>query len=237
MLLAAAGRTAAAASIGVALRLLTGLHALNGIVATGLFPRLARRSGTWEPAEKRAAVDVLYAMLAVAALALACSIAAAPLLAEAFLPGSGYTEEVVLSIVLSGAGATALALQLGFVFLARRLERAMLVCSIAGAAVTTVGGVIATAGLGDNAALVMAGAFVAGQLTLGLALAFRAVSLSVLPRRPIIVASGVIVLLPALAAGATLGSVRLPIAAALVAGSVLSLIWLLESRLRPRSLA
>jgi O-antigen/teichoic acid export membrane protein len=192
VILGLAGRTPAAASLAVGVRLLSGLQGLQGAVAAAAFPRLARggasvRRGRDERVNRRTlAVIVLSsgAALAVAALA------ARPL-TRLLLVHGGRRDELVMLLALSAATASGTTLQLSFALVARHLERRIVSASLCGAGAITAGAILAAVAAGRrDAALVAAASFVAGQLLTAAMLTIAALRPGLIPRRVAISALG-----------------------------------------------
>lgn len=176
VLLNTVGLAAAAATYGVGLRLLTGMNAVNGVIVTALFPRLARVRGSWEAAEKDdGAVRLMLRSLAgVCALASGVSMLLAPALGQAFLGRSGPEVEATMVLALGVSGASVSIMVVTSVLVARREEAIVLGSYALGAALTLTGGLLVLVAEPDRPALVVAGALAGGQCLNATVLAVRA---------------------------------------------------------------
>lgn len=174
LLLALTGEPAAAAALGVGLRLVTGLNSLLGVLSAALFPRLAARSHDRAAASADAAAAglILRTVVTGAATAVASAMLLADPLAHAFLNGSDDAARVSLMLAVAAVPAAAASVALSTVLVARDLERP-LIAPIATGAVTTValGLIVVFADPGDPA--LMAGGVLAGQLVMVVCVASR----------------------------------------------------------------
>jgi hypothetical protein len=170
--LSVGGHTSSAATLGVGMRVLTGLHGVNGALAVGAFPRIA--GGRTRGAEDRWFVDLLtQAVVGLSLVCLGATILLAPALAELLLPGASQAGVArTMVICVSAAGFAAIALLFSYVLIARGLERLMLSVSIVGALVVTIGALTSIVA-GVDASAVAAYGFLLGELVMGVWLSVR----------------------------------------------------------------
>lgn len=175
LLLSASGANAAAAVLGVGLRLVTGLNSLLGVLSAAIFPRLARTSGDPSAAARDAWATgiVLQAVVAAAAAAAAVAIVAAQPLLTLLVGQPTQVGEVSLTLVLAALPAAASTVALSTVCVARRAEHSILAPFVLGAGATLALGAACLAARPENPAW-MAGAMLAGQLAIVLGIAARA---------------------------------------------------------------
>jgi O-antigen/teichoic acid export membrane protein len=222
VMLAVAHEPEAAAVLGVGVRLLTGLNQLAAVLATALFPALARAGDPLAPEHTR---EMQAGMIDLAARAVVCL---SSLAFAVFLVGSSFFVNLVLhhggleaqrtaTLTLGTAGVAGISILLSFVLVARHREAIAAVAFGAGAAVLLVLGVAVVVAAPADEALAMAGALAAGQVV-GMTVGVRR-SLLHVPgsRRSLLLASAAAL---AMLAGAVLvvavAEARLPVAAGCV---------------------
>jgi O-antigen/teichoic acid export membrane protein len=170
--LSGAGSPATAGIFAACVRLLTGINAINGIVATALYPRLARMAGEGSAGDRHlvAVALRLIALVCVAATAV-CALFGAPI-AVAFLGHS--SPAVIAALVLTMAAALPLGNIVMFVYqmFARGHERATLAPFAIGTPATIAFGILAVAIGGAHVDFVAASLLI-GQLTTMAALGMR----------------------------------------------------------------
>lgn len=217
------GHPRAAAVAAVTLRLLSGLQGFNGAVGAAIFPQLARQAKPG-PAESRTARRAAAVMVGLSLAGLLVVAVAAPILVSGFLNSSGAREEAAIVLGMGAAGAAALVMHRGFVFVAWEREHELVRAGLAGAVLVTAGAVAGLALGGPGAAVAAAAGFVLGQMvTLGLLLRVD-VPASLRTRADLLLAGVAVLVLPALAvllaaAGGTRVAVASMVAAlALIAG-------------------
>lgn len=233
LVLSGSGSPAAAGIFAACVRLLTGVNAINGIVATALYPRLARGSGTASVGDRNV-VNVALGLIAIlcAGATAVCALVGHQI-AVAFLGES--TSARVSALVLTMAAA----LPLGNIFMftyqmfARSLERETLRPFALGAPATIALGIAAVAVEGAHVDLV-AGSLLVGQLITMLALGLRVrraePDVAAVTTRSMLTAA----LVALLALAAVVPGGALPAGAALLA---LTLVLLLGQRSLARSVA
>lgn len=168
IVLALAGRPAAAAALGVGVRLLTGVNQLSAVVVTALFPELARRGDSppaREEGEKlqRLAGIAVSSVVVLTSASLAIYLARPSLFVDAFLKHGGKRAEVTATLALSVAGLAGLSLLAAFFLVARHREHSSAVAFGAGAGCTVLL-TVALALLGVRDPLWMAIALATGQV-------------------------------------------------------------------------
>lgn len=213
VLLGVTGRTVAAAIAGVGMRLVSGLGGANGVVSTAAFPRLARTS-RWQRSDEVLAGALLIGVACVSALAVAVGLAIAAPLAHAFLGHSPPSSRVSLVIALAGGAGAAVTVQLVFVLVAARQERAILRASLTGAAVLSGGAIAGALSSDGTAAVIVCAGFAVGQAVTAVMLLRVCGSRTSTPGWALPPAFALVVLLPV--AGIAAGQptfVRLPAAA------------------------
>ncbi len=163
VMLGFAGNPAAAAVAGVGTRLLTGLQAVNGVVAAALFPLIA--SGEARAAGLAArVVPIGIVALSLSALAVACVLHTS--LLELILDYESGSGSDALTLMIGSAAAAGYVMHLTFAVVARGAERGLLAFGVAGFTVTaaaTVTAVASTLDSGDTA-LISAIGFLGGQV-------------------------------------------------------------------------
>jgi hypothetical protein len=160
--LSAAGAPRAAGAFAACVRLLTGLNALNGIVATAMFPSLAERGGLGTGARRVALGLRMTTAVAYAATATACLLAAP--IAELLLDRTSDAIEGALVLTTAAAGGMGLTVMLTYLLVAASGERRVLPAYAAGT-VLTLGGVAGVVASGGERVDVIAAVLLAGQLT------------------------------------------------------------------------
>jgi len=174
LLLSASGANAAAAVMGIGVRLVTGANGLLGVLSSAIFPRLARTSADASATAGNAAVVriVLGCVTAGAAAVAAIGIAVPGTVLELFVRDATVQGELSLILALAALPAAASSIVLATVAVARRFEGRMLAPCAAGAAATVALGCVALAVAPANPAA-MAAALLAGQLVIVFGLAAR----------------------------------------------------------------
>jgi O-antigen/teichoic acid export membrane protein len=209
LILSGARSPAAAGVFAACVRLMSGLNALNGIVATALYPRLASggRDRTQDEPVVTAALR-LIALVAVTATAV-CVLLGEPI-AGAFLGDDGRTS--VDALILTAATVAALGNAVMFIYqlTAGGHERDMLAPCAAGAAITIILGLGATAAVDPRVDLV------ATALLIGMLVNMTALGLRLRRRLPYVARSvtagmAVAVATAALAALSLISQARIPV--------------------------
>ncbi len=164
----AVGHAAAAASLAVSARVLTGLNQLSGLVATSLFPRLAQRGGDGEGEPHGRSVGIgLRAILVVTLGASAIVFAKSTFFVSLFLAHPGGHAQAVLILTVSTAAAVGFLTFMTLLLVAYHRERLAVEPFVAGAVVTVVGGFAVVAAAPASTS----GVWMAGALAVGLSLA------------------------------------------------------------------
>lgn len=179
VLLGVTGNAASAAVLAVSIRLLTGLNQLSGLVATSLFPRLARDAADASPDERRdGIVTGMTVVFLVTALANAVLLVDPDAILTLFLSYSSPEAVSTAALILAVAAAVGYLLVVTTVLIARRRESVVLLPSLAATSVTLVGGITAVGltTIADHVAFAMAAVFAGGQVTGVLLLVRRAAS-------------------------------------------------------------
>jgi O-antigen/teichoic acid export membrane protein len=221
IVLALAGRPAAAAVLGVSVRLLTGVNQLSGVVITALFPELARRGHSPPMREereklKRCADIAVSSVVLLTSFSLAIYLVRPSWFVGAFLKQGGERAEMTATLSLSVAGVAGLCLIAAFFLVARHREEISVVAFVVGTVCTvllTVG--LALLGVGDP--LWMAAALAAGQVVSAILVSIWTVGAIPSLRTPLVVGAGAAALLLSLAALA-ISVERLRLLAAVAAG-------------------
>ncbi len=224
VLLSTFGAAAAAAALGVAIRLLTGLNQLSATAVTALFPKLAAtRGGDSDDAHEEHAATVIAARLALAAAAVANAVLliSPSLVLGLFFPEPGETEEQVAIIVLASAVATSYVVSMTLVLIARGREALSLRAILAGTVVVCVGSCAVVLTTPESNAQWMAGAFLIGELVTLLLVCFGLVRLFPSTRRTQLSMASIAATFAAVGAlGATVPSARVWLAVVPAAAAV-----------------
>jgi O-antigen/teichoic acid export membrane protein len=171
VLLGVTGATAAAAVLAVSVRLLTGLNQLSGLVATSLFPRLARGDETARG--NAGVVSGMQLVFVLTTFATAVLLVEPGLFVRLFLSYTTREAEATAILTLATAAAVGYLLVVTMLLIARGLERIVLTAYAAGTSIILAGGVAVVAVSPARPALAMAAVFAAGQLAGVLVLARR----------------------------------------------------------------
>lgn len=175
VVLGVSGNASAAAVSGVAFRMLTGVQALNGAVAAGLFPRLARSPQAAGSDARAARAAAVGGVMLGAVMLLAVAVAAEPIV-RVLLNKGGSLEQAVIILAVGATGVTGLVMHRSFALVARGAESQLRRASLPGALVVTVGS-IAAALVGElEAALVVVGGYLLGLSLTSLLITRRTVS-------------------------------------------------------------
>ena len=200
VLLAATGSAAAAAVLGVGVRLLTGVNQLAAVLVTSLFPALARAGTSAAPLrsrqEHRRTIDLAARFVVVlASAALAIFLFREAFFIDAFLHNADVQAGRTAALVLGTAGVAGVSLLTTFVLVARHREGIAAFAFTAGTAVAVIAGAVVVAGSPADEALWMGAALAAGQLT-SMLLVLRG-TITAVPelRRSLSVAGGLAVVL------------------------------------------
>ena len=154
ILLSISGANVAAAAFAVALRLLTGLNSLVGVLSTALFPRLSIAREADTVADARAVGLTLRLVSGVSGLALAFVVLGAAPLSRLFLNNPPEGAQATLILALATLPATAGTVAITMSLIARGSEGAVLRPYAFGAAATVLGsGVVLLAAGGDPIAM------------------------------------------------------------------------------------
>jgi O-antigen/teichoic acid export membrane protein len=212
VLLGMFGRPEAAALLAVSVRLLTGVNQLSGVLATALFPQLARGDGRGDERGVSATVALTVALVA----AVNAVLVFRPSLVVGIFLKHPSTEAVRTALVtLGAAGASSYLVLVTLVLIARHHERVFLRIYGVGTGLTVAAGIAVAAAAPSSPALWMAGALVGGQLVSALLFARRGSLL--LPGLRRVLATGAVAAVAFSAAGALAaasGDVRAPLAIA-----------------------
>lgn len=172
LVLSGSGRLATAGVFAACVRLLTGVNAINGIVATSLYPRLARSATDGSTGDREVVSVALMLIALIGAGATAVCVLFGDVITVALLSTSSHERRAALVLTMASA------LPLGNIFMftyqmfARGRERATLVPFAIGAPVTIGLGVAAVAVAGGRVDLV-GGSLLLGQLMTMVALGLR----------------------------------------------------------------
>ena len=163
LVLSGAGRPVAAGIFAACVRLLSGVNAINGVVATSLYPRLARSSAADSVGDLRVVSGAvsLIALAAAGATAL-CALFGA-VIATAFLGADSRPAVAALVLTMAAALPLGNVVMFTFAMLARGHERAAVVPSAIGGVVTIALAFAVVATTGGRVDLV-AGSLLIGQL-------------------------------------------------------------------------
>lgn len=174
LILSGAGHPAKAGIFAACVRLVTGVNAISGIVATSLYPRLARSAGRAADGDRQVVTVALTLIALLATAATAVSALLGRPLAAAFLGASSRAE--VAALALTMAAALPLGIMLLFIFqmLARGRERATLAPYAVGGPLTVALGCATLAVAGARVELIAASLLVGQLVTMtGLGLRVR----------------------------------------------------------------
>ena len=168
-ILSGSGSPAAAGVFAACVRLLTGLNAISGIVATALYPRLAQRAGGAEDGAGEAQADAALVTIALRLIALLAAVAtgicvlAGSAITTAFIGVSSSRAAVALVLTTAAALPLGNIIMFSYQLVARGHERDSLMPFSLGA-LATIGSGLATVVLVGPRVDVMAGALLAGAL-------------------------------------------------------------------------
>jgi O-antigen/teichoic acid export membrane protein len=193
ILLATSGAPAAAAALGVAVRLLTGVNQLSAVLVTSLFPALARASSISPPVSNKQSrmIDLAGRVVVfLASLALSIFLLRESFFIGLFLANGGAEAERTAALTLGVAGIAGISLLTTFVLVARHREAIAAVAFSAGTLVSIVSGLTIAAVHPSNEALCMAGALALGQTVSFLAVVLRTTSVMPELRRSLLVVGG-----------------------------------------------
>ena len=229
VLLGISGRVAAAATLGVTARVVSGLGSIQGAAATALFPRLAR-TPKWRPTDANLAGTGVALTALVALVGLAATLLGGGLIAAGFLGRHDAPTRAALMLGVSGAAGAGITVQLVLILIALRLERSVFPALGTGAAVVTAGTIAGTLVAGAEGVTVVAAAFAAGQALTATMLARACSGRTQIPEWALRLAALSGCLLVAVAALASFAAAtRAPLAAALLLAAPS---WLAASRRR-----
>ena len=175
VILVVTGDPDAAAILGVGVRLLTGINQLAAVLATALFPALARVGDPAQaprPSENESRMIDLAARAAVAltSVAFAVYLLRPSFFVNLFLKSGGIEAERTAAITVGTASVAGVSLLTSFVLVARHREAIAALAFTLGAALTVLAGAVFAAAAPRNVALWVASALAAGQFV-GMALA------------------------------------------------------------------
>ncbi|MEY2513745.1 MAG: hypothetical protein QOJ89_1103 [bacterium] len=215
LILSGAGRPAAAGIFAACVRLLSGLNAINGIVVTAMYPRLAQVGA--DSGRGAALVTVALRLIAiVAAATTAACVLAGQALTTAFIGADSDRAAVALALTAAAAVPLGNIIVFGYQLVARGFERAVLLPFVVGAVATIGGGLVAVAAGGAQVDIV-AGTLAGGQLLAMAALALRFARRSPELSGAAAEASAVALLVALLACAAIAERLRVPAGVALLA--------------------
>jgi O-antigen/teichoic acid export membrane protein len=163
LILSGSGRPAAAGTFAACVRLLSGINAINGIVATSLYPRLARGAAGDAEADRQVVTVALGLIALLATSAAAVSALLGGPIADVFLGASSGREIAALVLTMAAALALGNIVLFTYTMLARGFERATIAPFALGGPLTVALGIAAVAGAGARVDLVAA-SLLAGQL-------------------------------------------------------------------------
>lgn len=230
ILLVATRAPAAAAFLGVGVRLLTGVNQLAAVLVTALFPGLARASQSsvarrsWD--EQSGMIDLAgRVVVLLASCALAIFLVRDSFFIDLFLKHGDADAERTAALTLGIAGVAGVSLLTTFVLVARHREAIAAVAFTAGTLVSVVAGVTVAALRPADEALWMAGALALGQVVSMLLIVLRTIVVMPELRRSLTVAGGsTLVLLAGASIAASAQGSRLVVAAcSLLTGSAIFL--------------
>jgi len=229
-ILSGAGRPAAAGVFAACVRLLTGLNAINGIVATAMYPRLAQsgRAATTADAALVTIALQLIALLAAGATGV-CALAGGAITAAFIGTSSG---QAATALVLTTAAALPLGniIMFSYQLVAAGHERDSMVPFAVGAVATIGCGLVAAAVGGPRVDLVAA-ALVGGQLLAQCLLALRLVRRSPQLRSAAAQSTAVAVIVVLLACGSLAADLRVAAGVGLLAIAA-AILWRLAPAAR-----
>jgi O-antigen/teichoic acid export membrane protein len=170
VMLAATGSAAAAAVLGVGVRLLTGVNQLAAVLVTALFPALASAGRSAVPRrsleEYRRMIDLAARFVVVlASAALAIFLFRESVFVDVFLHNGNVDAERTAALALGIAGVAGVSLLVTFVLVAGHREAIAALAFTVGTAVAVITGAAIVAAGPANEALWMAGALATGQVT------------------------------------------------------------------------
>jgi O-antigen/teichoic acid export membrane protein len=163
LVLTTAGRLVEAAVFAGCVRLLSGINAVNAVVAMSLYPRLARDAASAEDEGDGRMVAIALRMIAVlvCGFTAVCSLAATPI-AVALLKTSTHAAKATLVLVVATALPLGNIVMFNYQMLARGRERATLVPFAVGGGLTVIAAILSVAA--GARADVVAAALLTGQL-------------------------------------------------------------------------
>ncbi len=214
-ILSGSGRPAAAGVFAACVRLLSGLNAINGIVATAMYPRLAQ-SGRAATTGDTALVTIALQLIALLAAGVTgVCVLAGEAITSAFIGVS--TSQAATALVLTTAAALPLGniIMFSYQLVARGHERDSLLPFGVGAVATIGSGLVAVAAAGPRVDLVAA-ALVGGQLLAQALLALRLVRRSPELRSVAVQSTVIAAIVVLLACGSLAEVLRAPAGAGLL---------------------
>jgi O-antigen/teichoic acid export membrane protein len=161
------GRASAAAELAVSVRILTGVNQVSGVLATALFPKLARAGAAPEghtESPRRAVALIFQVMVALVALLNAALLFRTSLVVGVFLKHPSLDAQRTALMTLGAAGASSYLVLVTLVLIARHGERVFLRIFVLGTAVTLAAAAAVTIADPETPALWMAAGLAAGQL-------------------------------------------------------------------------
>jgi O-antigen/teichoic acid export membrane protein len=238
VLLAATGAAAAAAFLGVGVRLLTGANQLAAVLVTALFPALARAGDasasqrSWR--EQSEMIDLGARLVVfVASIALAIFLVRESFFIGLFLKTGDVSAERTAALTLGVSGVAGVSLLTTFVLVARFREAVAALAFTVGTFLAVVLGVGVIVLKPANEALWMAGALAVGQVASLTLIAGRTIAVMPELRRPLLIAAGSsLILFAGAVAAASAESTRLLVAASSLALGTGAVIGRLRAILR-----
>jgi O-antigen/teichoic acid export membrane protein len=240
IVLVISGAPEAAAILGVGVRLLTAVNQLTGVVATALFPALARAGNPLLPESSRDAhggmIDLAArAVVCFASLALAIFLVDSTFFVDLLLHNGGVEAERTCALTLGIAGTAGISILVSFVLVARHRETIGGVAFTIGTGVALVLGIAIAVLAPANQAIWMAGALAVGQVV-GMVIALnRSLPLMQASRRSLVPAAAATLLV---LSGAVLVAVaqgaRIPVAVGSALVAVLAVAGRGRSFVRPQ---
>jgi O-antigen/teichoic acid export membrane protein len=230
-ILSGSGSPASAGVFAACVRLLTGLNAINGIVATAMYPRLAQSGRAAEATGDAALVTTALRLIALLAAGVTgVCVLAGDTITRVFTGTS--SQQAATALVLTTAAALPLGniIMFGYLLVARGHERDSVMPFAVGAGATIGGGLVAVAAAGPRVDLVAA-ALVGGQLIGMVILAQRFVRRAPELTAAAAEASVAAALVAVLACASLVEALRVPVGAALLAIAA-AMLWRLAPAAR-----
>ncbi len=229
-ILSGSGSPAAAGVFAACVRLLTGLNAINGIVATAMYPRLAQSGRVGTTGDAALVTTALRLIALLAAGVTGVCVLAGDTITHVFTGTS--SQQAATALVLTTVAALPLGniIMFGYLLVARGHERDSVMPFAVGAAATIGGGLVVVIAAGPRVDLVAA-ALIGGQLVGMAILALRFVRRAPELRSAAAEASVAAALVALLACAGLADALRVPVGAALLAVAA-AMLWRLAPAAR-----